>query len=81
MIKTLQGKNTMYAAIREWCVPTYNFDFKSSLTEQCARSIFKSSSEASTLLQQMINANAHLVNQVFICANKQGEFGDACATK
>ena len=80
-IKTLQGKDTMYAVIREWRVPSYNFDIKPSITEQFANSIFKSPSEASDWIQQMTDANDHLANQVSICANKQGEFGDACASQ
>ena len=80
-IKTLQGKDTMYAVIREWHVSPYNFDIKPSLTEQFANSIFKSASEASDWMQQITDANDHLANQVSICANKQGEFGDACVAQ
>lgn len=80
-IKTLQGKDTMYAVIREWRVPSFNSDIKPSITEEFANSIFKSASEASDWIRQMTDANDHLANQVSICANKQGEFGDTCASQ
>lgn len=80
-IKTLQGKDTMYAVIREWRVPSFNSDIKPSITEEFANSIFKSASEASDLIRQMTDANDHLANQVSICANKQGEFGDPCTSQ
>ena len=80
-IKVLQGRSNTFAVIREWHVPPFDFVLGPSVTEQFANRVFKSPDEASTWLQQMVSANDHLSNKVFICAEKQGDFGEPCATK
>lgn len=80
-IKVLQGKNNMFAAIREWHVLPFDFQVGPSAPEQFAAKLFKSPSDADTWVQQLASANAHLTNQVFLCAEQQGEFGEPCSSK
>jgi hypothetical protein len=80
-IKVLQGKNNTFAVFREWHVPPFDFEVTPSDKVNFANRLFLILDDAATWLQQMASAEIHLTSQVFLCAEKQGEFGEPCPSK
>jgi hypothetical protein len=72
-IKVLQGKQKMYAVVRQWLVKPFDFNPPPTMTDQFASKLFDSSSESAQWLGEAKATYDHLTKAVTLCYEEGGK--------